>query len=62
MVQAENTVVFTKNGSYIEDDRTGERMHMEERNGMYMLKLWTKAERTSSFRGQSRYHEIVGTS
>ena len=49
MVQAENTVVFTKNGSYIEDDRTGERMHMEERNGMYMLKLWTRSEKTSCF-------------
>ena len=49
MVQAGNTVVFTRSGSYIEDNGTGERMHMEERNGMYMLKLWTRSERTSGF-------------
>ena len=27
--------------SYIEDKNTKERMHLEERNGMYMLTLWT---------------------
>ena len=35
-------VVFDSNGSYIEDKRTGETMALQERNGMYMLKLWTK--------------------
>ena len=50
MVQAGNTVVFTRNGGYIEDDGTGGgRMHMEEKNGMYMLKLWTRSEKTSGF-------------
>ena len=49
MVQADNTVVFTKKGSYIEDNKTGERMHMEEKNGMYMLKLWTRSENASGF-------------
>ena len=49
MVQAGNTVVFTKKGSYIEDDHTRERMHMEEKNGMYMLKLWTRSENASGF-------------
>ena len=49
MVQAGNTVIFNSNGSYIEDNRTKERMYMEERNGMYMLKLWTRAEKSSSF-------------
>ena len=33
MVQAGVTVVFTKKGSYIEDDGIGELMHMEERMG-----------------------------
>ena len=49
MVQAGNTVVFTKRGSYIEDDWTGERMNMEEKNGMYMLKLWTRSDKASGF-------------
>ena len=49
MVEAGNTVVFTKSGSYIEDDWTGERMNMKEKNGMYMLKLWTRSEKASCF-------------
>ena len=35
-------VVFDADGSYIEDKTTGEKIHLEERNGMYMLKLWTR--------------------
>ena len=35
-------VVFDSDGSYIEDKTTNERIHLEERNGMYMLKLWTR--------------------
>ena len=42
MVQAGNTVVFSRCGSYVEDDETGERMHMTDKGGMYMLKLWVK--------------------
>ena len=49
MVQSGNTVVFNERGSYIEDNKTKERMYMQERNGMYMLQLWTKAERSSGF-------------
>jgi len=45
-VKAGNRVVFDDAGSYIEDKQTGERMYLEERAGMYMLKLWVQ-------RGQS---------
>ena len=37
-------VVFDADGSYIEDKRTGESMMLTEKNGMYMLKLWTKRD------------------
>ena len=35
-------VVFDSDGSFIEDKRTKEKMHLSEKNGMYMLTLWTK--------------------
>ena len=35
-------VVFDSSGSYIEDKNTGEKIHLEERNGMFMIRLWTK--------------------
>ena len=42
VLQAGNRVVFDKTGSYIEDEVSGERMHLHEENGMYMLRLWVK--------------------
>ena len=42
MVQAGNTVVFSKSGSYVEDEETRERIPLREQGGMYMLKLWIK--------------------
>ena len=50
MVQAGNTVVFSKQGSYAQDDETGERIYMHEKGGMYMLKMWV---RNPSFQGQA---------
>ena len=50
MVQAGNTVVFSRSGSYAQDDATGEKIHMREQGGMYMMKLWI---RNPSFRGQA---------
>ena len=35
-------VVFDSDGSYIEDKASGERMYLLERNGMYMLRMWTR--------------------
>ena len=40
MAKAGNRVVFDEDGSYIEDKRSGERMWLKEKDGMYMLKLW----------------------
>ena len=42
-------VVFDSDGSYIEDKTTGEIINLFERNGMFMLKMWTKKD----FQGQS---------
>ena len=46
MVNAGNRVVFDRAGSYIEDPETGEIMHMEEKQGMYVLRLWAKIAKT----------------
>ena len=43
-VQAGNRVVFSASGSFVQDEQTGERMPLEEKGGMYMLKLWVKAQ------------------
>ena len=49
MVQAGNRVVFEPEGGYVEDMASGERLHLREQAGMYMLKLWVK----SPFHGQA---------
>ena len=49
-VQAGNKVVFAASGSYIEDEASGEVMPLKEQGGMYMLKLWVKAQ---GFGGQA---------
>ena len=43
-LQAGNRVVFDPKGSYVEDMDSGERMTLQEKDGMYMLKLWVKTE------------------
>ena len=44
VVAAGNRVIFDEDGSYIEDKATGEKMWLQEQNGMHMLKLWTPKE------------------
>ena len=44
VVQAGNRVVFSASGSFVQDEQTGERMPPKEKGGMYMLKLWAKAQ------------------
>ena len=44
VVQAGNRVVFAASGSYVEDEHAGETMELIEKGGMYMLKLWVKAQ------------------
>ena len=50
MVQAGNRVVFEPTGGYIEDIASGEKLHLREQGGMYMLRLWVK----SPFHGQAQ--------
>ena len=40
MARAGNRIVFDDDGSYIEDKKSGEKMWLKEKDGMYMLKLW----------------------
>ena len=42
VTQAGNKVVFEKDGGWIEDGATGEKIWLKERDGMYILKLWVK--------------------
>ena len=44
VVQAGNRVVFASSGSYVEDEPVGEIMELVEKGGVYMLKLWVKAQ------------------
>ena len=43
LVDSGHRVVFDKARSFIEDCQTQERMYMAESNGLYTLKVWTKA-------------------
>ena len=42
MVAAGNRVVFSPEGSYVEDVSSGEVVWLKEQGGMYMLKVWVK--------------------
>ena len=44
IVQAGSHVVFEPKGSYIEDYKTGEKMHLTGRNEMFMLKIVDKEQ------------------
>ena len=44
VVQTGSRVVFTASGSYVQDKTSGETMALTEKGGMYMLKLWLKAQ------------------
>jgi len=37
-------VVFSASGSFVQDEQTGETMELVEKGGMYMLRLWVKAQ------------------
>ena len=40
IVDKGNRVVFESGYGYIENDKSGERTYMEEKEGLYMVKLW----------------------
>ena len=42
VTEAGNRVIFDKDGSYIEDKESGEKIWMTEKGGMFTIKLWTK--------------------
>ena len=44
VAQAGNRVVFAASGSYVQDETSGETTALTEKGGMYMLKLWVKAQ------------------
>ena len=44
VVQAGNRVLFLASGSFVQDEQTGETMELVEKGGMYMLRLWVKAQ------------------
>ena len=46
VVAAGNRVIFDSDGNFVEDKSTGERMWMQEANGMYMLKLYIPKGKT----------------
>ena len=42
MVKAGNRVVFEPNGGYIENVNTGTRIDMNDKGGMYTIKMWVQ--------------------
>ena len=44
MVAAGNRVVFDDTGLYTESKIDGQRMWLEEKEGMYTLKMWVKRD------------------
>ena len=49
VVAAGNRVVFDEADSYIEDKQTGERMPLTTKNGMYVLQVWVRGNRSADF-------------
>ena len=49
IVNAGNRVVFDDEGSYIEHKSSGEWMPLEERKGLYTLKMWAPRDQSAPF-------------
>ena len=49
MVGSGNTVVFDGEGSYIQNKASGQIIPMEERGGMYVLKMWVAKNQAHPF-------------
>ena len=49
IVSAGNRVVFDSEGSYIEHKPSGEWMELEERKGLYVLKMWVPRDQSTPF-------------
>ena len=47
LIRAGNRVVFDEeHGSYIEDKQTGEKIWLEDRGGMFIMKMWVKTSKS----------------
>ena len=59
IVQKGGKVVFSPQGSYVEHHKTRERLALEQKGGLFMLKMWIPREENQqrtggpSFRGQA---------
>ena len=47
MIEANNIVVFDRDGSYVEDKATHERMWLRDDGGMFALRRWVRGDGTS---------------
>ena len=56
VVASGNRVVFDPERAYIENVYTGEKMPMDNANGMYTLKMWVTSD-AQVFRGKEKHAE-----
>ena len=59
IVQAENRIILDSDGSYIENKRTGHKIHIRHEDGCFMFDLWVPAkkaavEKTTNNQGNGR--------
>ena len=59
MIEAGNTVVFDKNGSYIQNKVTGKKTALKRKNGSFVFSLWVKRKGASGFTGQAMSVEVA---
>ena len=52
IVRARSKVVFDREGSYIEDEN-GEKIRIEQKGGLFTLKMWVPREQGPHFQGQA---------
>ena len=52
IVRDGSTVVFHRDGSYVQDEN-GEKIHLEQKGGLYTLKMWVPREQASHFPGRA---------
>ena len=51
VVQHGGRVVFDKNGSYIDGPKCQQRIHLEQKGGLYLMKMWIPRNQTTPFPG-----------
>ena len=56
MVQKGNKVVFSSQGSYVENSKTKERLALEQKGGLFMFKMWIPREENQQRAGSPSFH------